>query len=238
MRSIPDLSRPGSKILVQRADRLGDTVLALPVVEQLRKWFPEAKIDFLCGPISKGLLKNHPLIDQLHVCKVNKWGRIEGKKELLKTLKSQEYDVYISLWDKPFFAKLGKQAKIPIRIGSNENLLNRRFYTHRVNEKNRDFTQHQIELNLNILKPLNIPLDETPTSRLYPSTHWDVVVSAFFKKHIDPNKKTVLIFCNTGGSNLNVPPEVLIEFIKRLTDYTVILCYGSQEDNDSPLKRS
>lgn len=231
MRHLPDLSRPGTKILIQRADRLGDMILALPVVEQLKQWFPQLQIDVLCSPISSALLKSHPHITQVHVAKLSDAGRIVDRKRLVADLTDQSYDVYLSLWDHPAFAWLGRACKIPARIGDSSNIINRWAYTHTTKQSWSNITCHQTTLNLELLAVFNQPYDP-PETCLYPVEHWEKVVDALFHKYVDPTKKTVLIFCGTGGSNLGIPTQPLIELIQSLSDYTVIICYGTVDPND------
>lgn len=55
------------RILVIRLDQLGDAVLALPAVSALKKCYPEAKLDFFCGPWARELAEYHPDIDRAYV---------------------------------------------------------------------------------------------------------------------------------------------------------------------------
>ena len=53
------------KILVQRADRLGDVVFSLPVLEALKNKFPKDEIHMLTSEIGAELLKGFPLVDKV-----------------------------------------------------------------------------------------------------------------------------------------------------------------------------
>ena len=46
---------------------MGDILLGLPVLEDLARAFPQARIDWLCEEKSAQLLEDHPRIDRLHV---------------------------------------------------------------------------------------------------------------------------------------------------------------------------
>lgn len=232
MRSLLDLKKPGMKVLIQRADRLGDMILALPVVEQLREWYPQLKIGMLCSPVSELLIKNHPHIQTIHVAKKDEKGQLKNKAELQKSIAAARYDVYIGLWDNSIFAKIAKKAGIGIRIGDAGRDFNRWLYTHRVHQRWRDFTLHQVDLNLSLLTPLLQPFSKVPKTVLYPSQEWEDTVSSFFSKHVNPNKSSVLIFRGTGGSNIDIPIEPMQKFIESLTDFTVIICYGDSDSSD------
>ena len=58
--------KPGSKLLLQRADRLGDMILCLPAIESIRSAFPSVKISMIGSSKNSQLLKNYPLIDSYY----------------------------------------------------------------------------------------------------------------------------------------------------------------------------
>ena len=59
------------RILVQRADRLGDVVFSLPVLERIKKDYPSATIDFLTSKIGNDFVKDHPLIRKTIISPAN-----------------------------------------------------------------------------------------------------------------------------------------------------------------------
>lgn len=58
-----------SKILIIKLSALGDVVHTLPALHALRKEFPGARIDWLVEETASPLLKDHPLLDRVHVFK-------------------------------------------------------------------------------------------------------------------------------------------------------------------------
>lgn len=52
------------KILVFRPDQLGDVILATPVFENLKKYYPKSEIISLTGSWAKNILENNPYIDK------------------------------------------------------------------------------------------------------------------------------------------------------------------------------
>ena len=53
------------KIIVSRTDKLGDTILTLPLISKLKEIFPDSKIDFLISKTNSGLFKDYPGINSL-----------------------------------------------------------------------------------------------------------------------------------------------------------------------------
>ena len=59
------------RVLIQRADRLGDMVLTLPVLECLKQHGPHIKIDILTSPVGASLLEHHHLIDRVYAISID-----------------------------------------------------------------------------------------------------------------------------------------------------------------------
>jgi ADP-heptose:LPS heptosyltransferase len=83
------------KILINRDGAFGDSIVALPALSIIRQNYPDSQIDLLSvnnnGISFKDLGLNNDLIDNLY--NINKAKR----KEILKTLKAQNYDLFIQL---------------------------------------------------------------------------------------------------------------------------------------------
>ena len=68
------------RILISRIDKIGDVVLSTPVIENVRKAYPDAYIAFMCRPITKDIVNGNPYLDEVIV--YDKDGR---HKNFLKT---------------------------------------------------------------------------------------------------------------------------------------------------------
>jgi ADP-heptose:LPS heptosyltransferase len=207
------------KVLIQRADRLGDMILALPVIEALKAHLPDTTIHVLASPISKALLEAHPLVSKVLVVEWDKNQKIANKKKLLSRMRYEQYDTYISLWNHPEMAHLGFRGRIPIRIGDKSCLF---FLNRPVDQRLGDITQHQVEQNLRLLEPL-IPKRHLskPILKLYPDPDWQPTET------IHHTQKKLLIFHGSGGSNHALTEEAIIHLIDALEGQQhVILCYG------------
>ena len=119
------LSNP--KILVQRGDRLGDLVLILPVIATLKQHYPQATIVCLCSNRNVKLLHNHPHVNDVIIFDSHKNPTLQNKKNLIKTIKSHSFDLYISLWANSFLQKIGFKANIPLSFGPYINPLSHLF---------------------------------------------------------------------------------------------------------------
>ncbi|MFC1770928.1 glycosyltransferase family 9 protein [Candidatus Margulisiibacteriota bacterium] len=226
------------KILVQRADRLGDLVLALPVIESIKKTYPHYEIDLLTSPIGKELVTDHSLINKVKVIDLSLKGRawFDSYKKHIEDIKKEKYNLYLSLWNNPWLAYLGWLARIGLRIGDSSNLSLKWLYNVPVFQDWEDYTRHQIEFNLDLLRPLQIENPEI-ISKIYLNPKAEKDVQTYAKKMLDPNRKTIFILVSTGGTNYAFPQKVLLDFIdliEKTRKFNVILG-GKLEDEKSEL---
>ncbi len=136
-------------VLLVRPDGIGDEILCLPVAAALRRQRPQARITFLSSDYAAPVLEHHPDLDA--VATVN--GR-EPFSELVRLFR-QGYDAAVFL--KPFRRLMlaAFAARVPCRVATGYRwysfLANRRVYEHR-----HDFSRHESEYNLGLLKGLGI----------------------------------------------------------------------------------
>lgn len=85
-------------IIVRMPNWIGDLVMATPVLSDLRKAFPKARITAMCrSPICE-LLKEDPEIDELFCfSKVSGFGRRSEKRNIIEKLRQGNYDLGVLL---------------------------------------------------------------------------------------------------------------------------------------------
>lgn len=216
----------GSKILVQRADRLGDVVFSLPVIEQLKQLYPHTEIHVLTSPIGRKFLEPHPLITKIITIDLTKPRTSRDQRELLQTLRRENYTLYISLWNHPTLAAIGLQARIPYCIGDGTNFPRRLYYNFPVRQRWEDFTRHQIDFNLDLLEPLR-PCPLKPVLKIYTDKEADKQAKKWSEELGGRQRKTIVIFCGTGGTNFPIPETAVRDFSLKITAtnrFNVILC--------------
>ena len=60
-----DLTTPPRRVLIIKPSAIGDVVHALPVLNLVRRRWPEAHIAWLVTPACAGLLDDHPQLDEI-----------------------------------------------------------------------------------------------------------------------------------------------------------------------------
>ena len=92
-----------SKFLVINTAGLGDVVLSTPVPRAIRKWKPDAKVDFLCWEAARPLLDLNPSIsgvralDKTLVTKGALLGSWAAQIRLMAALRREHYDLILDL---------------------------------------------------------------------------------------------------------------------------------------------
>ncbi len=106
------------RILVVRTDRLGDVVLATPLIRALRQTFPDAFIGAMVQPYARDLLLHNPHVNDIFVDdpKEAHAGR-SGFWKQVKALRTRRYDTALLLYPTERAAWMLFFAGIPRRIG-------------------------------------------------------------------------------------------------------------------------
>ena len=125
MTLIPDelRSRDFSKILLIKLSAVGDVVHTLPVLNKLRRRYPNAQIDWLVTPAIGELLRHHPalhnVIDFMRDTSAPPWAwpALKSYAQLAAKLRPIGYDAVIDLHGQSRTAFLAFAAGAPVRIG-------------------------------------------------------------------------------------------------------------------------
>lgn len=99
------------KILAIQLYRIGDALLTLPAVKELKKNFPQATIDFLAQNPAAEILKGNPAIDQLIVYDPKRPWHFIGH------VRAQKYDWVIDFLGTPRTAVLTALSGATVRAG-------------------------------------------------------------------------------------------------------------------------
>ncbi|MDB6123146.1 MAG: Lipopolysaccharide core heptosyltransferase RfaQ [Pedosphaera sp.] len=231
------------KILVISLAGIGDTLMATPLIHELRANFPNAIIDVLSmWPASSGLLAGNPYFNNVYQKNLIKSGKIESLK-FLTQLGKQRYDVSINTHP---------QSRIHYRVVTR--LINARIrisheYDHAsifdrllVNRTlKQDYNIHCIENNLALLplcgaKSL-LPRHEYELFLTDAEHQW---AADFIAKNNLAGRKRIGIHVGSGGTkNLALrrwPLAHYLALIKRLNqnrpDISILLFGGPEEEKD------
>ncbi|MEI6504327.1 MAG: glycosyltransferase family 9 protein [Planctomycetota bacterium] len=157
-----DTDRRGERILVVCTQYIGDTLLAIPFLRNLRRTHPAAVIDVCAQGAARAVLGSCPYVDELvpwqrpgRESRGSISGAVAGVAAQAAWLRSRGYAKAYLL--KPSFsaAALAVLAGIPQRVGfagESSVLLTRRVRRRR--------GRHQVETYLDLLRAENLPVDD------------------------------------------------------------------------------
>ncbi len=227
-----EISDPGSvfnlsnlkKILVLRQDRIGDVLVSVPVLSNLRKALPGVKIDVLLSHRNYGAKRAfEPFCDSFYKYDRN----LKENLLLLKKLRHEKYDLIIDLYDNASTTSsiVVKLAKPKFSLGIEK--ANAHVYSHLVPLKDK-LKYHIVDRIANLLLPFDINPNEIQLDLNYPLTEEE-------KKNAENlmgTKDKFRFGINLSGSTRNKfwGLDNLIELINKLAsarpDYDIV-CFGT-----------
>ncbi len=212
------------KFLIIQTAFIGDVILALPLLQVLRRNFPNSKIDFMLIPKTSELLKNHPDVDEVII--FDKKGKDRGLSGLIKISKFislKSYDVAIIPHRSFRSAMIPFLAGVKTRIGFDKSTFNF-LYTHVVGYKK----IHEIERNLSLLEPLGIKVSSKELPNLFPS---DYDRSYIDKILADVNSNLIGIAPGSVWATKRWLKERFVELVMLLVNdgFAVVLIGGAED---------
>ncbi len=170
------------KILVMRYRFIGDTVLTVPFLRNLREAFPAARIDLMLEPFSGQVIEGCPYVDRvvpfefktIHTYSAAaKRGKMAGYLHYWKLIRDERYDAAFVLKRSLSSALLVRLAGVPCRIGfatEGRGIL----LTDRVAYRQ---DQHEVQNFLDCLRVLSAPVTNTALE-LWPTPEHDKKAAA------------------------------------------------------------
>ncbi len=159
-------SRRFERILIVKPSSLGDVVHALPLLDGLRRRYPDAKIDWIIGTPFAPLLEDHPQLDELIEFDRRRFGRLwrspataRAFYRFIQSLRNNHYDLVIDLQGLFRTAFFAWASGTTTRIGFGDAREGApMFYTHRLPGGSGDI--HAVDRNLQVRDILGLPHEE------------------------------------------------------------------------------
>lgn len=222
---------------------IGDTLIATPLIHELRANFPDATIDVLAmWAGSKDLLENNPHVNKVYQKNLIKGGKLEGLR-FLWSLRKNHYDVSINTHpqSRAHYRIAAWLAGATTRI-SHVYECSSRLDQWLVNQTlPQDYTRHSIENNLDVL-PLLGAKKKLPAHdmEIFLTAYEEEWADEFIAKHKLAGQKMLGIHVGSGGTkNLPLkrwPLKNYAGLVRRLNkerpDLRVLLFGGPEETKD------
>ncbi len=212
------------KIIVWQTAFLGDLILTTPLFASIKKIYPNSHLSVIAKPFGKDVLKNNPDIDNLIIFDKKSMSTLN----LIKSIKSEKYDIAISPHRSHRASYSLFLARIPERIGFDKAGFSF-LYTKKV--PHRFDGTHEIDRNLRLLSVLP---DYTPEKlEKLPKLPLTEEEEYYYKKFNLKDKEYILIAPGSKWETKRWTPEgygTLIDMLIETGENVVLI--GSKEDED------
>ncbi|HEY1746737.1 MAG TPA: lipopolysaccharide heptosyltransferase II [Xanthobacteraceae bacterium] len=109
--------REFSKILLIKLSAVGDVIHTMPVLNKLRRRYPEAQLDWLVTPAIGELLRQHPAISNVVEFARDDWSAPWRPLRLAAKLRRTRYDLVVDMHGQFRTAIFALATGAPVRIG-------------------------------------------------------------------------------------------------------------------------
>lgn len=229
---MPDEPR---RILVIKLRATGDVVLATPVIENLKRRFPRARLAFLAEEASAEVLRWHPSLDELIVLPLRRWGSLgirgswREQVRFYRNLRRKRFDLAIDLFGNPRSAVLTWLTGAPVRVGYAFRV-RRRAYTTVVAPPDRP--GHEVRFHLEALEALDIPVATNRPRVAIPGTA-DEKAARWLREHAPDARAVIGLNPGGGWAIKRWPPEFFGRLADALIDeygVNVLILWGPGEE--------
>ena len=217
-------------IIISQIKNIGDVVLCLPVASLIKQAMPHCKISLLSQSYTHSVAEQCSDINQLL-----DWPVIEknSDQKIIEIFKELKADVIIHLSNNKRIAKLAYKAGIKNRIGTSQRLYHWLYCNKRLNQARRNSKYHELQLNAQMLAPLNIKsnYDHSQLIEIMNLTVPQIDLPKLIIAQLNQNRKQIILHPGSNGHGREWPEQHYIELAKKLDakGYQIILTGSKKE---------
>ncbi len=229
------------KILVMRYRFIGDTLLTVPFLRNLREAFPDAQIDMLVAPVSGEIIDKCPYVDNFLYFDTTKKHRYENKEGVekkdfwfyVKLLREREYDKAYVLKRSFSSAFLAFASGIKERVGFDTEM--RGFLlTKRVPYVE---DKHEIDCFLDVLKADGVEVKDDYLENWIEGSETEKVKNVLRINSVNPdsNVKKVIVHATSGNRKKEWSKENWARIVEYLSNEkgVQVLFNGTKNDSET-----
>ncbi len=213
-------------ILLSRTDKIGDVILTLPMIPEIKRLLPESKISLFVSNKLENLLNGYEGIHNIFYYE-------DAADNLANFFKSNDFDTIINVFPRKDIAVAAFRTGVKTRVGTAY-----RFYSFLFNERIKEHrkyaVKHESEYNLNLLSFLNKEISYDKIFHLcYTESEYRDLKSKLIKL-IDIDSKYIIIHPGSKGSAVDLPVNKLIElavYIKTKYPHYKIVVTGLEQES-------
>ena len=187
------------KIILSRADSIGDVVLTLPMAGKLKEMYPSSYIIFLGRDYTRDIVSLSTYIDEF--LSWDEVARSENIRKRASVLKKTGADTIIHVFPLKEIAIAAKKAGIKTRIGTSGRLYHYVTCNKLVKFSRKRSNLHEAQLNFKLLKPLGL---NNEINQKEVETYFGLnnipILSKELHSLIDPSRVNLILHPKSKGS--------------------------------------
>lgn len=207
------------KVLINRTDAIGDTLLSTPVAKLIKEHFPHAEVGFIVSPRSGDLINLCEGIDKVYIFNP-KSDSAEQKKNIENIFSDFKPDSYFHLGGSFVPTKMAWKKGVSIRGGLKSKLYSFLYLNKGIRQKRTSEGKHESLFNMEVLAPLGISPNLENWNEYSPVLEMNSKHQKEIKEELglDGQKSFVIIHPGMSGHTLNWSSENYAQLLVKLNE--------------------
>lgn len=212
------------KVIINRTDAIGDTLLTLPMAKAIKERYPSAIIHFLVSSKTKDIFLHHKSVDEVTVYDrtIPFFKRLFELLRLFKRIKPDVY-FYVGGGHTPSF--IAFLLRVPIRGGIKSKWQSFLFLNKAMRQRRSAVEMHESDYNLSLLKVMDIDYNAHQRGNYSPEIHLTQVELENSKNDLSSMKaecgivsgdEFIVVHPGMVGHTLNWPMRYYLRLIDRI----------------------
>lgn len=199
------------RVLINRSDAIGDSILTSPMAKVIKEKFPDAKVTFIISAKSADIFKSHPYVDDYKIYHRNApfYLKIREMIRIFREVKPTHYFYAGGGYLPNFFSWI---SRVKFRGGLKSRWHTYLFLNKGIRQKRSMVSMHEMEYNLNLLSPLGIDYNYKDKTHYSPEiflsqdeleTNYNLFKQDLIKEGMETERKMIFIHPGMTGHTLN-----------------------------------
>lgn len=209
------------KILVIQQKMIGDVLLSSILCNNLKKAYPEARIDYLVYESTTAVLEGNPNIDNIIIFENKHRSSSIQLIKLAFQIRKEKYDIIIDAYSKLeswiFVLLSGAKRRISYKKPGRNFLYTDNIPSLAFPRTNLGLA---IERRLSLLKPLHLPIEVDPYPKLYVTQDEQQIAQDLFTAHaVKTDRKTIMISLIGSDESKTYPLEYMSQIVNYIGEH-------------------